>query len=131
MTLVVVAVLLVPPLRVMWHAARIPAVYGDSLHIEQALEAVPGALDDALTAVRDLGEPHGWGPRRWIRTWRTVRALQVIWQDSPAAERPNVLIEPDHPDTLGLTLAAVWACVAVTLLGPVVALVSLVALATT
>jgi hypothetical protein len=130
-TAAVVGVLIVPPLRVGWHGQRIRAVYGDSIHIEQALEAVPGALDDAVAALRAVGEPHGWGPRRWLATWRTVQALQDIWEESPAIERLNVLVEPVHPDTLGLTMVAVWACAAVTALGLPVSFVSLVALTLT
>lgn len=130
-TVAVVGVLVVPPLRVGWHGQRIRAVYGESIHVEQALEAVPGALAEAVVALRAVGEPHGWGPRRWLSTWRTVQALQDIWEASPAIERVNVLVEPVHPDALGLTMVAVWTSAAVTTLGLPVSFVSLVALALT
>ena len=130
-TVAVVAVLVVPPLRIMWHGRRISAVYGDSIHIEQVLEAVPGALEDALVALRRIGEPTGRGLRRAWQTWRAAQQMQDVWESSPAIDRLNTLIEPIHPRSLGLTMTAVWFCLGTIVLGPLVIVVALVAQAVT
>ena len=92
---------------------------------------MPGALDDAVIALRRIGEPTGRGLRRAWHTWRAVQELQDVWESSPAVERLDRLIAPLHPQSLGLTMTAVWFCVGTTVLGPFVIVGSLVARAVT
>ena len=44
-------------------------------------------------------------------------ALQDVWESSPAVERLQALVEPVHPDRLGVTMAAVWVSLGTLVLG--------------
>lgn len=127
---VALAVVLVgAPLRVIWHGQRISAIYGHPGQIEQALESVPGALHEATVALQAVVDPPGRGLRRVIGTWQSLMAVQDVWESSPAVERLQALVEPVHPDRLGVTMVAVWVSLGTLLLGLPVAFLSLVVLA--
>ena len=53
-------------------------------------------------------------------------AVQDVWESSPAVERLQALVEPVHPDRLGVTMVAVWVSLGTLLLGLPVAFLSLV-----
>ena len=59
---VLAAVLVAAPLRVIWHGQRISAVYGHPGQIEQALETVPGAAR-ATAALQGVVDQRGRGLR--------------------------------------------------------------------
>ncbi len=92
---------------------------------------MPGALHEATAALQGVVDQRGRGLRRVIGTWRSLTALQDVWDSSPAVERLEALVEPVHPDRLGVTMAAVWVSLGTLVLGLPVAVVSLVALALT
>lgn len=124
-------VLVAAPLRVIWHGRRIVAVYGHPGHIEGALESVPGALDEAIVGLEAVANQPGRGLRGMIGTYRAVTAVQEMWDRSPAFGPVRAVVEPVHPDKLGITMAAVWVSLGTLVLGLPVAFVSLVALALT
>ena len=130
---VLTVVLVAAPVRVMWHGRIISAAYGHPSAIEQALEAVPGALHEATVALDAVADKaiHGRGLRRAIGTWQSLRAMQKVWEESPAAEKLQNLVDPIHPDRLGVTMAAVWVSLGTLVLGIPVALASQLALAVT
>ena len=119
-------VLVAAPVRVIWHGHRITSVYGHPQAIEQALESVPGALDQALVAMQDVIDSgrDARGPLRMIETWLSVRRLQNVWEESPAFDEVQVLVEPVHPDKLNITLAAVWVSLCTLVFGLPVAFAS-------
>jgi hypothetical protein len=124
-------VLVAAPLRVIWHGRRIVAVYGHPGHIERALESVPGALDQAIVGLEAVADQPDRGLRGMIGTYRAVNAVQEMWEGSPAFGPVRAIVEPVHPDKLGITMAAVWVSLGTLVLGLPVVFASMVALALT
>ena len=123
--------LVVAPLRVMWHAHRIRAAYGDPSRLMAVVDEIPGALDHLRTELGDVKLPREGRPvRRVVAAWRSLLALRRA-MNAPILDRLGDLTEPLRPQSLALTTAALWATLAIVVLALPVAALALLAAALT
>jgi hypothetical protein len=125
------AVLVVAPLRVMWHGARIRTVYGDTAHLTAVLEEVPGALGEVVEALQQVSAAEARGLRRVVPAWQSFLAIRRVLVGSRFRDRFDALVAPLRPGALALTTTALWITLGILVLAVPVAVLSLVvALAT-
>src|SRR5262245_4985089 len=125
--LVLALVLVVAPLRVMWHGRRIRLAYGDATHIMGLIDEVPNALWD-LAGIVEMDEVPARGVRGVVKAWRTLLALRRVIVESPARKHVDTLTEPLRPKAIALTTLALWTTLGIVVIAGPVILVALVVL---
>jgi hypothetical protein len=118
-------VLVVAPLRVMWHGARIRTVYGDTAHLMAVLEEVPGALGEVVEALQQIATPEARGVRRVVPAWQSLLAIRRVLVGSRFRDRFDALVAPLRPGALALTTTALWITLGMLVLAVPVAVLSL------
>jgi hypothetical protein len=128
---VLALVLVVAPLRVMWHARRIRSTYGDPEALVSVIEDVPGAVEAFVNELDQVKLPREGRPlRRVVAAWQSMLALRRA-MNAPILDRINELGEPLAPQSLAITTTALWATLVILLVAvPVVVAALLVLLLT-
>ncbi len=129
--LVLALVLVVAPLRVMWHGRRIRSAYGDPDALVAAIESIPGSLQYFMAELQKVKLPREGRPlRRVVAAWQSMLALRRA-MNAPIVDHFHDLTEPLAGPSLAITTAALWATLAILVLAlPVVVVALLVALLT-
>lgn len=106
-----------PPVRVARYGRRVGAAFGDPARVHDVLLAVPGAITDMVSRLSAIEPPRGRGVRRLVTAWRAVGQVRAAFRTVPLRERAEELLHPVDHQVVLRTLAALWLCLAIAVVG--------------